>query len=80
MFAIDDPMPTISAPMRIGRPMVNFIGFSFVIAGFHERILARFQQFAVENGYGTWFPHPVEIFVEISPLYVVRGSLVVIGA
>ena len=41
MFTVDDPMKTIGAPVRIGRPMVNLIWLWFELAGFHGRILAR---------------------------------------
>jgi len=35
VFTVDDPMPTIGAPVRIRRPVVNFIRIGFEFVGVH---------------------------------------------
>jgi hypothetical protein len=41
VLTVDNPMPTASAPVRFGSPMVNVIGLGFELAGIHRKILSR---------------------------------------
>jgi hypothetical protein len=39
VLTVNDPMPTICAPVGIGRPVVNLVGFAIELMTVHRRIL-----------------------------------------